>query len=63
MDKNGEGQYSVVNSRDGQIWLAKPVKEDKDTSWRGIISDRVLEVHKTLNFVVQAIFRGAIASP
>jgi hypothetical protein len=45
--KDGDGQYNIVNSRDGRIWMAKPVKVPKDTSWRGDICSRVLEVKMT----------------
>jgi hypothetical protein len=44
IDKDGDGMYNVVNSRDGKIWTAKPVKEAKDTSWRAVIASQVLEV-------------------
>lgn len=39
----------MVNSRDGKIWTAKPVKEEKDTSWRSIIAERVLDAVRSNN--------------
>jgi hypothetical protein len=43
VDEDGEERYNVVNSRDGQIWTAKVVKEPKSTAWRQEILHEVLE--------------------
>ena len=48
IDRDGDGRVNIMNSRDGQIWTAKPVKEAKDTSWRAVIASRVLEVSAQL---------------
>ena len=45
LDQDGDGQYNIVNSRDGLVWTAKPVKEPKNTSWRGEIAGEVLQVN------------------
>ncbi len=44
LDYDGEERFNIVNSRDGQIWTAKPIKEPKDTSWRQEILEEVLQV-------------------
>jgi hypothetical protein len=41
-DEDGEDRYNVVNTRDGQIWTAKPIKEPKNTVWRQEIVENVL---------------------
>jgi hypothetical protein len=43
-DEDGEDRYNIVNTRDGQIWTAKIIKEPKNTIWRQEIVDQVLEV-------------------
>jgi solute carrier family 8 (sodium/calcium exchanger) len=43
LDVDGEERYNVVNTRDGQIWTAKPIMQPKNTSWRGAILAEVLE--------------------
>jgi solute carrier family 8 (sodium/calcium exchanger) len=42
-DMDGEDQYNVVPSRDGQIYTAKLVKEPKNTKWREEIMNEVLQ--------------------
>jgi solute carrier family 8 (sodium/calcium exchanger) len=42
-DRDGEDQYNVAPSRDGQIYTAKLVKEPKNTKWRVDIMNEVLE--------------------
>lgn len=46
-DKDGEDQYNVVASRDGQIYTAKAVKMPKNTKWRKEILDKVLHAART----------------
>jgi hypothetical protein len=43
-DEDGENRYNIVNSRDGQIWTAKPIKESKNYAWRQEIVDEVVKV-------------------
>lgn len=42
LDVDGEERYNIVNTRDGQVWTAKPIMQPKDTSWRGAIVEEVL---------------------
>jgi hypothetical protein len=42
LDKDGEERFNVVNSRDGQVWTAKIVKEPKNTKWRNEIVEEVM---------------------
>jgi solute carrier family 8 (sodium/calcium exchanger) len=51
-DKDGEDQYNVAPSRDGQIYTAKLVKEPKNTKWR----------REIMNEVLQAVRDGAASS-
>lgn len=53
LDLDGEERYNVVNTRDGQVWTAKLMKEAKNTNWRKEITDEVLQVRIThsINFV------------
>jgi hypothetical protein len=46
-DKDGEDQYTVTASRDGQIYTAKPVKVAKNTVWRSEIMAEVVEAVRT----------------
>jgi solute carrier family 8 (sodium/calcium exchanger) len=43
-DEDGENRYNIVNSRDGQIWTAKPIMERKNYAWRQEIVDEVVQV-------------------
>jgi hypothetical protein len=42
-DKDGEDQYTVTVTRDGQMYTAKPVKVAKNTAWRAEILAEVVE--------------------
>jgi solute carrier family 8 (sodium/calcium exchanger) len=46
-DRDGEDQYTVTVSRDGQAYTAKPVKEAKNTEWRMEIMEEVVEAVRT----------------
>ena len=46
-DLDGEDQYAVTVSRDGQMFTAKPVKVAKNTAWRAEIMAQVLEAVRT----------------
>jgi hypothetical protein len=46
-DRDGEDQYIVTVSRDGQVYTAKPVKEAKNTEWRTEIMEEVVEAVRT----------------
>jgi hypothetical protein len=46
LDHDGEERYDVVNTRDGQVWTAKVVKEPKNTTWRNEIVGEVLQVNR-----------------
>jgi solute carrier family 8 (sodium/calcium exchanger) len=48
-DRDGEDQYTVTASRDGQIYTAKLVKEPKNTNWRQEILENVLAATRTGN--------------
>jgi hypothetical protein len=43
-DEDGEKRYNIVNSRDGQIWTAKPIMERKNYARRQEIIDEVVQV-------------------
>ncbi len=45
LDHDGEERYDVINTRDGQVWTAKVVKEPKNTTWRNAIVGDVLQVN------------------
>jgi hypothetical protein len=44
LDLDGEERYNVINTRDGQVWTARLVKEAKNTTWRKEIADEVIQV-------------------
>ncbi len=46
LDHDGEERYDVINTRDGQVWTAKVIKEPKNTTWRSEIVAEVLQVRK-----------------
>jgi solute carrier family 8 (sodium/calcium exchanger) len=46
-DRDGEDQYNIASSRDGQIYTAKLVKEPKNTKWRQEIMQDVLHAART----------------
>ncbi len=46
-DRDGEDQYNIASSRDGQIYTAKLVKEPKITKWRQEIMQDVLHAART----------------
>jgi solute carrier family 8 (sodium/calcium exchanger) len=54
-DKDGEDQYTVTVSRDGQMYTAKPVKVAKNTAWRAEIMAEVVEAVRTGTVPTQQI--------
>jgi hypothetical protein len=49
-DEDGEDRYNIVNTRDGQVWTAKIIKEPKNTAWRQEIVDQVLNVSCIISY-------------
>jgi hypothetical protein len=43
-DVDGEHRYNIVNTRDGQMWTAKAIKEPKNYAWREEIVQEVVQV-------------------
>jgi hypothetical protein len=58
LDHDGEERYDVVNTRDGQVWTAKVVKEPKNTTWRNEIVGEVLQVNRIQVINLQEKFAG-----